>query len=112
MNPYSFSLTMALLMVATSARADCAPQSGFELARLGEPAAIECEQSEYRMAFGLGRQINMLRAEQSELSDMSDTDTKDAAARAARLRVIERELSQLEGLARIHGLLGADSGQN
>lgn len=109
MNLQSFLLILALLPAATSARSDCAPQSGFELALLGKPAAHGCEQPDYRMAFGLGRQIGMLRAEQSELSEMPDTDEKDAAAR---LRVIERELSQLEGLARIHGLLDADSGQD
>lgn len=106
MNPYPSSPVMALLF-AGAALADCTPQAGFELALLGKDAAIACEQPDYRMAFGLGRQIGMLRAEQSELEEIPEAEAADSTARTARLRVIERELAQLEGLARIQGLLDA-----
>lgn len=104
MNTHPFLLLGALLL-STSIEADCAAQSGFELGLLGEPAASGCEQTDYGAAFSLGRQIGLLRSEQAELSASAGTEGEAAARQAARLRVIERELAQLEGLARIQGLL-------
>lgn len=92
---------IGLWLVSGPALAECEPQSGFDRGLVGESAAQQCEQRDYRMAFELGRQIHGLRREQAELS------AADGPDQAARLRVIARELSQLEGLARVQRLLEA-----
>ncbi len=100
--PSRWLLVTALWLSSTQAAAQCEPQSGFDLGLAGESVAEQCKQHAYRMAFELGRQIRALRQERSDLSRAGGTN------HVARLQVIDRELSQLEGLARIQGLPETD----
>ncbi len=87
--------------------AQCTPHRLFDLGLTAEPFPANCAGREGRMAFELGRQIHTLREEQEALGEADPQPARDA-----RLRVIERELAQLEGLARIQGLLAADPGRD
>ncbi|MGY6553752.1 MAG: hypothetical protein ACXIUM_04425 [Wenzhouxiangella sp.] len=97
-----FLSIIGLWLLSGQSWAECEAQSGFERGLVGESPGQQCDQRDYHMAFALGRQIHGLRLEQAELS------AADAPEQVARLRVIDRELSQLEGLARVQGLLAAD----
>lgn len=81
----------------------CQPQAGFQRGLSGQDEAGPCTDRAFRIEFELGRQIRLLRAERSRLSRARPEELD-----AMRLRVVERELSQIEGLARIRGLLPAD----
>ncbi|TVS12694.1 MAG: DUF2799 domain-containing protein [Wenzhouxiangella sp.] len=82
----------------------CRPQAGFDRALGGQEDLGPCETREFRIEFQLGRQIRLLRAERNALAEASAE-----ALDPMRLRIVERELSQIEGVARIRSLLPADA---
>lgn len=95
-----------LLPVSTALANDCRPQAGFERALAGQEAMSSCETRAYRIDFELGRNLRRLQQEQAELQDaLGEPVTAQARHLKRRLQVVERELEQLEGLARIRGLL-------
>lgn len=95
-----------LLPVSTAFAIDCQPQAGFERALAGQEQTPSCEDRAYRIDFELGRNLRLLRQEQAELKDaLGAPVTAQARHLKRRLQVVERELEQLEGLARIRGLL-------
>lgn len=85
----------------------CEPRAGFERALRGQDEAGACSSREFRIDFELGRNIRTLRAEHQDLMEAAQDQSDPAEPPSMRLRVIERELSQLEGVARIRGLLPA-----
>jgi hypothetical protein len=98
---------IALLLSAAAALAtDCQPKTGFELALSGQAETPSCEGRTYRIDFELGRNLRLLRQEQTDLEAApGDLAAAENRGRKLRLQVIARELEQLEGLARIRGLL-------
>ncbi len=101
------SIAIALLLPFSAACAsDCQPRTGFDLALAGQAETPPCEGRAYRIDFELGRNLRLLRVEQAELkAALEKPDTEDDRRRKLRLQVLEREIDQLEGLARIRGLL-------
>lgn len=91
----------------------CQARAGFERALAGADELGPCQDRLFRVDFELGRQLRELRQERQMLRTSVQTQA-DAGTEAAalRLRVLERELSELEGLARIRGLLPADPEPN
>lgn len=86
----------------------CRPEAGFRRALAGEEDPGACQDRDFRIDFELGRNLKTLREEQAALRSAlaaSETDPATSRAHHARLQVIERELQQIEGLARIRGLL-------
>lgn len=100
-------LAIALLTIFSTAFAtDCQPRTGFDLALAGQAERPPCEGRAYRIDFELGRNLRLLRQEQAELkAALEEPDAEDARQLTLRLQVLEREIDQLEGLARIRGLL-------
>ncbi len=88
----------------------CQPEAGFQRALAGEEQVGPCQGRDFRVDFELGRNLRNLREEraalQQALADVAEPAT--IQAQRARLRVLERELQQVEGLARIRGLLPLD----
>ncbi|MEE4638013.1 MAG: hypothetical protein V2J42_04680 [Wenzhouxiangella sp.] len=100
-------LIIALLLPAGAALGtDCQPQAGFDLALAGQAETPPCEGRAYRIDFELGRNLRLLQQERADLvAALEKADSEDSDRRKLRLQVLERELQQLEGLARIRGLL-------
>lgn len=88
---------------------DCSPPAGFSrgLDRVG-PAAT-CGAEDYLKAHRLGRHLADLRSERdtlrNELASTADADKRRRARLNARLRVLERDIPELEALARLKNLL-------
>lgn len=95
------SLALTALLGCQTAP-DCSPPAGFELGRDGQPAETGCEAADYQNARQLGLMLHELEGEYAELSEREDELN---AAERMRLRVIEREIPELEGLARVQRLL-------
>jgi len=89
-------------------RAECAPLIGFHAARNGVEPAGDCAGAEFTSAVNLGRAIGEMERERGEirnrLSSGAATDV-EAKRLGRRLIVIERDLPQLEALARMQGLM-------
>jgi len=89
-------------------RAECAPLIGFHAARSGAEPAGDCAGAEFTSAVNLGRAIGEMERERGEirnrLSSGAATDV-EAKRLGRRLIVIERDLPQLEALARMQGLM-------
>lgn len=112
------SLTICLLLTLASlahavgdsenpdAPADCDPRAGFLRALDGAQDLGPCTDRHFRVDFELGRNLRNLRQERDALLEAAETDQQTATRN--RLRIVERELEQVEGLARIRGLLAAD----
>jgi hypothetical protein len=107
MNRYILITGLALAtLIGCQAAPDCAPKSGFELGRAGQSIASNCEAADYRDAWQLGQTLHELESEYRALGERQDE--LDAAERM-RMRVIEREIPELEGLARIQQWLAPAS---
>ena len=89
----------------------CSVQEGFNLGLAGEEKPQECNDRSYRIDFELGRNIRQLRSERAELESALLRRAEESTGKTSqrqtnrRLQVVVRELNQLEGLARIRGLL-------
>ena len=86
----------------------CDPEIGFRRALAGSDEPGTCRDRDFRISFELGRNLKILRQERAALeSALTATNPDPASARTqqSRLQVIERELQQIEGMARIRGLL-------
>jgi hypothetical protein len=95
------ALALGLLAGCQSAP-DCSPQRGFELGRSDRPAVDACQDAAYQGAWRLGQTLHELDTERANL--MARQEDLDAGERM-RLRVIERDIPELEGLARIQRLM-------
>ncbi|MCC5864738.1 MAG: hypothetical protein JJU31_06465 [Wenzhouxiangella sp.] len=99
----------SLLLVACSeppeapvAEMPCQAEDAFVLGRADEPAPTECEERDYANAWQLGHTLGEMERERDELA--AREEDLDAANRM-RLRVLQRDIPELETLARIHGLM-------
>lgn len=104
--PRALLLTTALglLLAGCAGRPDCSATGGFERGRAGEAAASRCDSTGYQDAWRLGRTLGELEREQDALGAHPDRLTP---AERQRLRVLSREIPELETLARLQGLLPA-----
>ncbi len=93
-----------LLLTACATPPDCTPTSGFELGRDAQPALAACPSSDYAEAWRLGQTLGDLEREQAALETQ---DGQLSPAQAQRLRVLQREIPELETLARLRALMPA-----
>ena len=94
-------VAFACLLVACATPPDCRPISAFELGRGGDGRPSACSGDAYGQAWRLGETLGTLEAEFRALQTL---DAPDAAQRQ-RLRVLQREIPELETLARLEGWL-------
>lgn len=97
------ALPLVLLGGCTS-QPDCSPTQGFELGRIGQEPPPLCQERDYAEAWQLGQALGELEAERDAL--LAREDELDSIERA-RLRVLTRDIPELETLARIEGHLPA-----
>lgn len=98
----------SLLLVACSeppevpvAEVQCQAEAAFTLGRADEPVPAECEERSYTDAWQLGQTLGEMERERDQLA--AQAEDLDAAGRM-RLRVLQRDIPELETLARIQGL--------
>jgi len=96
---------MALALSGCAGRPDCDPLSGFEQGRGDKSPAPACDSERYGEAWRLGQTLGDL---ESELRALNDEDAPTPAERQ-RIRVLQREIPELQTLARLEGWLPAES---
>jgi hypothetical protein len=81
---------------------DCSGQTGFDLGKNSIEPPGECQEAAFTGAWHLGQSLAELESEREELrARQADLDTTERM----RLRVLERDIPELETLARIHGFI-------
>ena len=98
-------LSIALCLSACVSSPDCAPISGFEQGRSGAAMEVACEQAIYGEAWRLGQTLGTLEEELRQLEALN----APSPAQRQRSRVLQREIPELETLARLEGWLPAES---
>ena len=94
--------TCALLLTACATEPDCEPDRAFEQARLDRDPEPACQARAYADAWQLGQTLGAMERERDALIERAgQLDTSERM----RLRVLERDIPQLEALARIEGHL-------
>jgi hypothetical protein len=101
--PLIVVITAAVFLLgACSTEPECVDTEGFERGRDGiEPPPL-CHESAYAEAWQLGQALGELGRERDALKEREDD--LDAVERA-RLRVLERDIPELQTLARIQGYM-------
>jgi hypothetical protein len=94
-------LAAAILLTACATPPDCSPISGFELGRSGSEPAMSCDGERYAEGWRLGQTLGTLETEFRSLQALAAPDP----AQRQRLRVLQREIPELETLARLEGWL-------
>jgi hypothetical protein len=97
-------IVLAFQLAGCASSPDCAPISAFELGRNGEVSEARCADERYAEAWRLGQTLGDL---ESELRELGAAGTLDASQRQ-RLRILQREIPELETLARLEGWLPAE----
>lgn len=102
--PFAAALLLVGCQPATDTAIDCSPQAGFDQGRAGEPVESSCEQRDYRESWQLGQTLGELKQERDDL--LAREDSLDNLEQM-RLRVLSREIPELETLARLRGFMPA-----
>lgn len=92
----------SLLLGACTSEPECLAEEGFELGRADTEPPPLCQDRDYAEAWQLGRTLGELEDERDELR--ARVDELDAVEQA-RLRVLQRDIPELETLARIQGFM-------
>jgi hypothetical protein len=102
MNRTGLTICLALLMASCASTPDCDPEAGFAAGIAGDPAHPACGAEPYLDAHRIGHALEEMRRDREQL--LAEEDRLDARDRA-RLRALERDIPELETLARMQGLL-------
>lgn len=92
----------AALTTACTSATDCSAEAGFELGKSSADKPKSCQSGEFADSYRLGETLAAKYSERQELIERADE--LDAAERT-RLRVLERDIPELETLARMRGLM-------
>ena len=88
----------------TATETDCDPQAGFDQGRADNPPAPACEERQYQESWQLGQTLGELERERDQLQAREDSLEN---LEQMRLRVLGREIPELETLARLRGFMPA-----
>lgn len=92
----------SLILAACTTEPECVAEEGFELGRSDiEPPPL-CHERDYAEAWQLGHALGELERERDELLTR---EVELDAVEQARLRVLQRDIPELETLARIQGFM-------
>jgi hypothetical protein len=94
-------LLLASALSGCATRPDCQPANGFDLGRGGQDLPRACDSERYGEAWRLGQTLGAL---ESELRDLTALASPGPAQRQ-RIRVLQRDIPELETLARLEGWL-------
>ena len=108
MIPHRLPALVAIVLVLSACQSpqtpDCSPQGGFDRGRAGEASKAACDARDYRENWQLGQTLGELERERAELlAREGSLDTLEQM----RLRVLSREIPELETLARLRGFMPA-----
>lgn len=93
---------LLLLSACSSTPSDCSGQTGFDLGKKGIEPPANCQEASFTGAWNLGHSLAELESERAELrARQADLEPGERM----RLRVLERDIPELETLARIHGFI-------
>jgi hypothetical protein len=98
-------IVIALALSGCASRPDCEPVSGFELGRNAAAPESACDAVRYAEAWRLGQTLGDLESELRALNEQ----VAPTPAERQRIRVLQREIPELETLARLEGWLPAES---
>jgi hypothetical protein len=96
-------VTAIVLLAACAGEPDCDPMRAFEQARKDRDADPACRSDAYADARRIGQTLGEMERERDELAERADS--LDVSERM-RLRVLQRDIPQLEAVARIEGYTG------
>lgn len=102
MNRYLLACVFTAGLTACATTPDCTPTSGFEHGLAGNEAPAPCSGQAFQEGYRLGRELGRMRRERDALRARSDSLE---AGERARLRSLERDIPELETLARLEGLM-------
>jgi hypothetical protein len=99
-----FAALPLVLLNACTSQPDCTPTQGFEHGRIGQEPPPLCQERDYAEAWQLGQTLGELEAERDALLER---EHELEPIERSRLRVLTRDIPELETLARIEGYLPA-----
>lgn len=102
MNRFLPACALAAGLAACATTPDCSPGAGFETGLAGNEPSASCSEQAFQESYRLGRELGRMRRERDALRARSDS--LDAVERA-RLRSLERDIPEIETLARLEGLI-------
>jgi len=94
----------AFALSACASRPNCQPVSAFELGRANVASEPVCSSDRYAEAWRLGQTLGELESELRDLREQANPTNRQRQ----RIRVLQREIPQLEALARLEGWLPND----
>jgi hypothetical protein len=101
MNRTLLAISATLIVAGCTTTPDCRQEAGFAAGLAGDPAQTPCGNEDYIEAHRIGSALEEMYAERDAL--LAARASLDAADRT-RLRVLERDIPELETLARVQGL--------
>ncbi|MFW5927489.1 MAG: hypothetical protein ACOCSR_05495 [Wenzhouxiangella sp.] len=105
----AMAIVPAFVAACATTTTDCSPRAGFSAALSGERSEPACREDDYGRAYRLGHTLSEMRAERdalrAEIDELDDDSGRKAARLRARLRVLERDIPEIEALARLDGLM-------
>ncbi len=106
MNRITLLVAAALLIVGCTTEPDCSAATAFETGLNADPADEACEvdgyHDDYQEAYRIGQTLGEMRSERDSLLKREQALKP---TERMRLRVLERDIPEVETLARIQGLM-------
>ena len=102
MNRITLLAAASLIAVGCSSPPDCSPEGGFSTGLKADPAEPACEGDDYLEAYRIGQTLGEMRSERNSLIEREESLNP---TERMRLRVLERDIPEVETLARIQGLM-------
>lgn len=102
MNRIPLTICSAMFVAGCATTPDCSPEGGFETGLTGAAAHSSCGEPDYLEAHRIGLALEEMRRERRELLAK---EGRLATSDRARLRALERDIPELETLARMQGLI-------
>lgn len=102
MNRFLFACVLAAGLAACATTPDCSPNAGFDTGLAGNEPPAHCSEEDFREGYRLGRVLGRMHRERDALR--ARADSLDAVERA-HLRSLERDIPEIETLARLEGLM-------
>ena len=102
MNRITLLAVASWIAVGCTSPPDCSPEGGFNTGLKAETAERDCTGEDYLEAYRIGQTLGEMRGERDSLIEREETLNP---TERMRLRVLERDIPEVETLARIQGLM-------
>ena len=102
MNRITLPIAATLLIAGCATEPDCSAATGFKTGLNADPADTACEGDDYHEAYRIGQTLGEMRSERDSLLEREEALNP---TERMRLRVLERDIPEVETLARMQGLM-------